>query len=55
MKIRRFFQEGRHVLPTLWLMMAAGVVVLVIEAIGPRHVIMLKDGLPPTVWIETAR
>lgn len=55
MGIRRFFREGRHVLPMLWMIMLAGVVVLAIETFGPRHVIVFQDGFPPKVWIERAK
>ncbi|WP_181242645.1 hypothetical protein [Caulobacter vibrioides] len=55
MKLRQFFSEGRHVEPTLWVIMLACAAVWLIETIGPRHVIVFKDGIPPKVWIERAK
>jgi len=51
MQLRRFFREGRHIIPLLAIMMIICASIYVAELIGPRHLITVGTW-PPHVGIK---
>lgn len=52
----RWFREGRHVVPSLWVLMIFAGLVLAAEIRGPRHVVAVDLDWPPSItWRTVAR
>ncbi len=53
MQLRRFFREGRHVVPMLVVIMITSLALFVAEAVTGPHRIVVQDGWPPKLWLES--
>jgi len=52
MQVRRFFREGRHVVPMLVLIVIVSAGLYVADLATGPHRIVVQDGWPPKVWLE---